>query len=137
MSTGNKRMDKAAVETIERAGTDARKGMCQKAVRETVQREYGGKFDAYHKGTARESMNAWKNSPYAVNPKSGSLPGDILYKAPTRAVPAGHVGIRVSGNKVAENSSTRLGRVRGAYGYRSIESFGTVALIVRLPSAKK
>jgi hypothetical protein len=128
-----RRMDKV----IKSTGTDTRRGMCQKAIREAIQQEYGSDFDKYHKGNARDSMNAWRQSPYAVDPSRGSMPGDILYKAPTRAVPLGHVGIRVAGNKVGENSSTTRGRVRGAYGYRSLEDFGTVALIVRLPEAGK
>lgn len=125
-----------ANKTIKSAGTDPRAGMCQKAVRETIQAEYGSKYDAFHKGTAEASRRAWIAGGHAVSPSNGSVVGDILYKAPTARVPAGHVGIRVSGNRVAENSSTSIGRVRGAYGYRSLEEFGAVKTIVRLPAKK-
>jgi hypothetical protein len=123
--------------TIKHAGTDSTSGMCQKAVRETIQHEYGDIYDAYHKGRAEASRRAWIRGGFAVDPEHGSVVGDILYKAPTRNVPAGHVGIRVAGNKVAENSSTSVGRVRGAYGFRTLEEFGAIKTIVRLPRAKK
>jgi hypothetical protein len=56
-----------------------------------------------------------------------------LYKKGTKSNPAGHVGIRVAGNRVAENSTTRVGRVQGAKGFRTLDQFGKVDLIVRLP----
>jgi hypothetical protein len=125
-----------ALTTARLSGTDPRRGMCQKFIRETVQSLYGGKFNHFHRGTAELSRRAWLESGYALDPSRGSVIGDILYKAPTARVPAGHVGIRIKGNKVVENSSTRLGRFRGAYGIRSLEEFGTVKTIVRLPEPK-
>ncbi len=132
-SPTNKRLADSAVRVIETTGSDARRGMCQKAVREAVQQEYGSKYDEYHRGTAHASMLAWKQSEYAHKPSDGSVIGDILYKAGDSTNPAGHCGIRVAGNKVAENATTKIGRVRGAYGYRTLEEFGGYALIVRLP----
>jgi len=133
----NIELARRAIRTIQRDGTDARDGMCQKAVRETIQDEYGDAYDAFHKGTAEASRRAWIRGGFAVDPQRGSVVGDILYKAPTRNVAAGHVGIRVAGNRVAENSSTSVGRVRGAYGFRTLEEFGAVKTIVRLPRARK
>lgn len=108
-------------------------GMCQKLVRQVVQAFAGSRYDQYHKATAELSRQAWANSPYAVSPSQGSVVGDILYKKGTPGQPAGHVGIRVPGNRVAENATTGKGRINGAKGYRSLEEFGRVDLIVRLP----
>ncbi len=125
-------------ETVARfTGSDSRRGMCQKFVRETIQSLYGNKFDHHHRKTAELSRKSWLQSGYSLDPSHGSVIGDILYKGPTARVPAGHVGIRVAGNKVVENSSTRIGRFRGAYGIRSLEEFGTVKTIVRLPAREK
>lgn len=109
------------------------RGRCQQFVRQNIQKKYGARFDSYHKASAHLSMKAWEGSPYAVEPVRGSVVGDILYKSGTKSNPAGHVGIRVPGNRVAENSSTSIGRVSGAKGFRSLEEFGKVDLIVRLP----
>lgn len=111
-------------------------GLCQRFVRQCVQRAHGAKYDAYHKGTAHQSMEAWRKSPYAVAPARGSVIGDILYKKGTKGQPEGHVGIRVAGNRVAENATGVGGRISGAKGHRSIEDFGRVELIVRLPDGK-
>lgn len=112
-------------------------GRCQQFLRQNVQKRYGNKYDRFHKESATKSMNAWKNSEFAVDPARGSVVGDILYKGPTKGNPHGHVGIRVVGNRVAENSSTSRGRVNGAKGFRTLAEFGKVDLIVRLPRAKK
>lgn len=106
---------------------------CQRFIRQIIQARYGGAFDKYHDASAELSRRRWAKSPYAVPPGNGSVVGDILYKRGTKANPYGHVGIRVPGNKVAENSTTSKGRIQGAKGYRSLEDFGTVDLIVRLP----
>lgn len=133
----NPELAAAAIRTVESTGTDPRRGMCQKMVREAIQSEYGDDYNRFHQGTAHDSMVAWHSSRFAVTARHGSVVGDILYKRGTRGNPAGHVGIRVPGNLVAENSSTRAGRVRGAYGFRTVEQFGKVDLIVRLPRRKK
>ena len=132
----NKGLAAQAIRQVKSAGTDSSDGMCQKMIREAVQDEYGDRYDDYHKGTAEASRRAWVAGGFGIDPTNGSVVGDILYKAPTARVPAGHVGIRVSGNRVAENSSTTVGRVRGAYGYRSLDEFGSVKTIVRLPDGK-
>lgn len=111
-------------------------GRCQQFVRQVIQSTHGAKYDGYHKATAELSRQAWAKSPYAVAPSRGSVVGDILYKKGTPGQPAGHVGIRVPGNRVAENASVSRGRVSGAKGYRSLEDFGRVELIVRLPDGK-
>lgn len=132
MANGSK-LAKMAERTVKAGSRDTWPGMCQKFVRMNIQDIYGGEFDAYHKGTAHASMKAWQGSPYAVKPAHGSVVGDILYIRGNSGNPAGHVGIRIPGNRVAENSTRRSGRVRGGLGFVSLEDFGRVDLIVRLP----
>lgn len=129
----NNRLARRAKKVVESTGTDSRKAMCQKAIRESIQQEYGGRYNKYHAGNAITSMRRWKDSPYAVAPAHGSVVGDILYQGKSAGDPRGHVGIRVPGNMVAENGSRSSGRVRGGYGFVSLEDFGRVDLIVRLP----
>ena len=129
----NKKLAALAEKRVKNGQGDQTPGMCQKKVRQDIQDLYGSKFDAYHKGTAHASMKAWAGSPYAVDPENGSVVGDILYKRGTSGQPAGHVGIRVPGNRVAENATRRTGRVHGGLGFVGLEDFGRVDLIVRLP----
>lgn len=117
------------------ASFERRSARCQKWVRQCVQFLHGSRFDQYHKATAELSRLAWSKSPYAVDPSHGSVVGDILYKRGTPSQPEGHVGIRVAGNRVAENSSFHWDG-HDARGTRSLAQFGKVDLIVRLPEPR-
>ncbi len=88
--------------------------------------------------------NAWEAATmldkqgYAIPLSRGSVPGDILFKAPTDAVPEGHCGIRIYGNRVAENATVHAGgEDTDARGIRSLAEFGRVAKIVRLADSKE
>lgn len=107
--------------------------LCQRFVRMVIQAAYGRRYDRYHGATAEQSRHLWSASPYAVDPSRGSVIGDILYKRGTPSNPAGHVGIRIAGNRVAENSTVHGGD-GDARGTRSLDEFGKVDLIVRLPN---
>lgn len=131
----NRVLAKAAERAVTAAGFVSKPGRCQQWVREVVQSAYGAEYNQYHRESAHKSMVAWASSPFAVKPERGSVVGDILYKRGTKANPYGHVGIRVAGNRVAENSSTSRGRVAGARGFRTLKEFGEYDLIVRLPSS--
>lgn len=113
-------------------GFETEAGMCQRWVRQVWQDVYGHQFDCHALGSADEAMDSWIGTGFAVSPRSGSVIGDILYKAGTARQPAGHVGIRIAGNKVAENSSAHV-RNGDARGTRTLERFGKYDLIVRLP----
>jgi hypothetical protein len=105
---------------------------CQQWVREVVQHVYGNRFDRYfYRVNAIGSGLAFKNSPYCVPLENGSVPGDILYKL-SGSGGDGHVGIRILGNKVAENSSVHWDG-QDARGIRTLREFGNFDLIVRLP----
>ncbi|MCC7494466.1 MAG: hypothetical protein IT204_19065 [Fimbriimonadaceae bacterium] len=118
---------------------------CQRWVRLTVESLYGKLYEAMlHQASARAAGLAFLNAH-----REGALPkgvivipnpdvkdtrvGDLLYKLGPRKSSPGHVGIRVKGNRVAENSSTRIGRVYRALGYRSLAQYGRIDVAVRLP----
>jgi hypothetical protein len=108
---------------------------CQMWVREVLEHVYKLKYDDYMKPTAALSALAFKNSPFAVPLKNGSAVGDILYRIHGSGGD-GHVGIRIDGNRVAENSSVHWGDDEDARGIRTLKEFGNFDLIVRLPSPK-
>jgi hypothetical protein len=132
----NYRIAAQAVKAVTaKTGFEKKPTFCQRFARQVVQRVYGSKYDKYFKGTALETMEAFRDSPYAVDPKRGSVPGDLLYKGRAKSGPAGHVGIRVEGNRVAENSSFHITHEgdKEARGFRTLQQFGEPDLIVRLP----
>jgi hypothetical protein len=115
-------------------------GYCQKWFRQQLIKTYGMKlykkyFEKYMKGSAYETMLAFKNSPYAVPVSNGSVVGDVLYKGRKTSGKYGHVAIRVPANLVAENSSSHVGPGdNDARGLRSLNAYGSYELIVRLPA---
>jgi hypothetical protein len=134
----NKKLGKQAEEALTAKGFESRSGYCQRWVRQVVQKMYGSEFNEYFKASAYETMLAFKDSPYAVDPEKGSVIGDILYKGRKTSGKYGHVGIRVAGNKVAENSSAHVSETdREARGTRTLDAYGAYELIVRLPEPKK
>lgn len=135
----NKKLAKQAVDALTDPGFESEAGYCQRWVRQVVQAAHGNKYDKYFKASAVETMKAFAKSPYAVkvNPDvvgGGTVVGDILYKGTKTSGRHGHVGIRVVGNKVAENSSAHTSDTdREARGTRSLVAYGDFELIVRLP----
>jgi hypothetical protein len=122
----------AAKAVTDRAFT-ATPSQCQKFVRQVYESTDGLLYEPFRASTAEGARVGWSGSRFAVASERGSTVGDILYKKGTKSNPAGHVGIRVAGNRVAENSTTRVGRVQGAKGFRTLDQFGKIDLIVRLP----
>ncbi len=120
---------------------ESRAGWCQRWTREKLIQTYGQKkyekyFERYMKDDAYLTMLAFKKSKYAVPVENGSVVGDILYKGRKTSGTFGHVGIRIAGNKVAENSSSHVNPRAGdhdARGTRSLDAYGAYELIVRLP----
>jgi len=130
----NQRLAEAAVLAIQDPRFEDQPGYCQKFVRQVIQKVYGDKFDRYALASAKDSAQAWLGSPYAIRTSdlADTQIGDILYKQHTSGR-FGHVGIRVAGNLVAENSSTFRGRLAGAKGFRTLEQYGAFDVVVRLP----
>lgn len=132
----NKTLAQTAIAAITDPAFEDDGGYCQKFARQVMQRVYGDKYDAFHRSSARLSALAWVAAGIGVRSDDPSKlqEGDVIYKT-TGSGNFGHVGI-VTSKGVAENSSTSIGRVQGAKGYRSIEQFGHFDVVVRLPDPK-
>ena len=141
----NEKLAARAVERIEAHAEPTEPSWCQRWVRLCVESLYGRRYsELLHRPSARDAGQA-----FLAAKRAGTLPqgvlvianpdvkdtrvGDLLYKLGPRESSPGHVGIRVKGNRVAENSSTRIGRVYRALGYRSLSQYGNIDVAVRLP----
>src|SRR4051794_18509888 len=116
----NQKLADAANAAIDDPAVEAKPGYCQRYVRQVMQRVYGSKYDEYFQASAKATAYALLHAGLAVDASdAGELEtGDVLYKT-TTAGPFGHVGIYVGDDKIASNSSTSLGRIHGAKGYRT------------------
>jgi cell wall-associated NlpC family hydrolase len=133
----NQRLEAQALVAIHDEDFEGAPGWCQRFVRQIIQKLYGHQFDKYFEATADQTMEQWRSSPYAVAPKHGSVPGDILFWRETEHRKNGHVAIRVHNNKVAENSTVHKHNPRGSKGYRLLSQLEEPDLIVRLPEKLK
>ena len=112
-------------------------GYCQRWARQCVQAALGSRYDAWWRGEADETAAAFLTNPppgaQVIRSRSVSKTrlGDLLY-CTTGHGGQGHVGIRVLGNRVAENSVRKSGRTHGAIGFCPLGEFG-FDVIVRLP----
>jgi hypothetical protein len=129
-------LDEAATAAIKTGDYEKAPSMCQRFVRQVVRTVYGPRFDQFRGPSAKASADLWRGSQYAIDPKRGSLPGDVLYWEEGHG-PSGHVAIRVTGNRIVENSVVHHNGERGSIGTRELWQLGTPSLIVRLPSTVK
>jgi hypothetical protein len=125
-------IEKVAKEALTNDDYETDPGYCQRFVRQVVHAVYGSRYEQYRGQDAKDSARLWRHSQLCVNPKNGSVPGDILYFE-HRHGPHGHVVIRIHGNKVAENSVVHSNGRHGGKGTRELWQLGTPSLIVRLP----
>ncbi len=133
----SKLADNAVKAVTSPKGYEKGKSMCQRFVRQNVQEVHGDKYNAFMKASAKLSGEAFLRDGRFVVPKErGSVPGDILYILDGSGG-FGHVGIRVAGNRVAENSVVHFNASGGkdGRGFRDLDDFGLdrVDVIVRLP----
>lgn len=129
-----KKLATVAAAALTEPGFESKAGYCQRFTRQCVQKAYGHKYDKYFKSSAYETMLAFRGTPYEVPMSEGTQVGDILYKGRKTSGKYGHVGIRILGNKVAENSSSHVSNTdREARGTRSLDAFAPYEMIVRLP----
>lgn len=131
----NRVLAKAAIAAVTDNQYEKEPGFCQRFVRQVLARVYGNQYAGFMSSSAIQTAEAFHSAGLAVSPETLEnypIPGDILYKTTTSGK-HGHVGIFVGDDKVAENSSTSLGRVSGAKGYRTVAQFGKVDWVVRLP----
>lgn len=123
----------AADAAVQRDDTEGRPGFCSRFARQAAHIAYGEKYEHLFGANARETYANFAAAGFAVDASRGTVPGDLVFKLSKSAGIHGHVGIRVLQNRIAENASTTRGRIKGAKGYRSIERFGKITHVVRLP----
>jgi hypothetical protein len=126
---------KAALNGLRDARTTHEPHQCEKWARQVKERVYGAKFSAWQRHNAMMTAMAFKEAGYAVSLASGSKEGDLLYKI-YGSGGDGHVGIRLAGNVVAENSSVHWDG-SDARGLRTLAEFGNFDLIIRLSANPK
>jgi len=96
--------------------------------REATARLAGLRFVKANLGMPRNSLIA----------NGGLQPGDMVVKLDVATNRwgdfSGHIGVMCEDLKrIAENSSTSKGRVRGALGFRTLAEFGSYDVVIRLP----
>jgi len=132
----NTRMAQEAMAAITDPTVTSEDGMCSRFVRQCTEKVYGTKFDHLFRADAKLTAAAFKEAQMAAVPQWRAVqPGDILFQTDGHG-PHGHVAIFIGSGLVAENSSTSIGRVAGAKGFRSLKQFGEYQLVGRLPSAE-
>lgn len=80
---------------------------------------------------ARAAFKWYEARGMHIQRKRGSVPGDFLFKVGPNHGKHGHCGIRVQGNRVAENSSVHGIGQEDARGFRDLKSFGSSYEIIR------
>lgn len=109
------------------------RGNCLRFVREVVSNLKPNAWPLEIGPNAWEAANRLEKLGYGIPLSQGSQVGDLLFKKPTENNAAGHVGIRVPGNRVAENSSYHAASDDDdARGVRTLKQFGTYHKIIRL-----
>jgi hypothetical protein len=131
----NQTLANAMQSGIDSGAFERKKGYCQRANRQAIQRVYGNRYNHLMKGSARETAFAMLAAGVAfraseLKARGGLQVGDILFKTYR---PHGHVEIYLGNGRTGGNSSTSLGRVNGALGYRTLAHFGSVDIVGRLP----
>ncbi len=124
---------KEALAAVTDADFESAPGYCQRFVRQVVQRALGDQFDHLWAESAKATAQRCLEAGLAV--VGEPQPGDLLYRT-SGSGGYGHVGIYVGDDRVAENSSTKIGRVQGAKGFRTLRQFGAVDVLVRLDQAE-
>lgn len=111
-------------------------GHCAGFARENIWQVYG-QSSSYSPPTGLDAIAQYdwfKKRGLTVPKKNGSVIGDLLYKF---GGTHGHVGVRIAGNRVAENSSVHGVGDEDARGIRTLKQFGEFDGIVRLPEPVK
>ena len=122
-----------AVFALTNGSFESRPTYCLRFVRQVVENLQRKPWSVPRGMDAWEAAQELERQGYGVPLANGSRIGDLLFKAPTETNPHGHVGIRIAGNRVAENSSYHAARQRGeARGVRTLEEFGKFQKIIRL-----
>lgn len=122
-----------AVFAVEHGSFERAKQMCLRFAREVVENKAGDSWSVPRGFDAWQAAQELTKQGFLINPKNGSKVGDLLFQKPTQKNPHGHVGIRVRGNRVAENFSPHYtAKHPDARGFRTLEEFGRIDAIIRL-----
>jgi len=130
----NQKLADAAQAAMTNPSIERQKGYCSRFVRQVVASVYGNQYAGLFGASAIDTGNNFKHAGFSVpvtRPDDLQI-GDILFKM-TGSGGFGHVGIYVGAKGVAENSSTSLGRISGAKGYRTLEQWGKWQVVGRIP----
>jgi hypothetical protein len=107
-------------------------GWCKRAVRQVQAKVYGSQFAEYFEGDdAKQCSENFAGSEYEVPEGHGTAVGDIFFYDDHG--PHGHVGIRIPGNRLWENSIVHGSGNQGGKGTRWLKRVGTPTRVVRLP----
>ena len=129
----NSQVASAAKKALRGSSFETKRRNCLRFVRQVVGSVKAGGWPLAIGPNAWEAFELLRDKGYSVPLSNGSQIGDLLFKAPTEKVPEGHVGIRIEGNRVAENSSFHAATDDDdARGTRSLREFGRIAGIIRL-----
>lgn len=132
----NQRLVDAAIAAVTDPNVEQKKGFCSRFVRQVVQKVYGDEYRSLFGASAIETGHNFRDAGLTVNVTASTIElGDVLFKM-TGSGGFGHVGIYVGEKGVAENSSTSIGRVQGAKGYRTLAQYGHFDLVGRIAEEK-
>lgn len=108
-------------------------GMCQRFVRQVVQDVAGRRFDHFWGSTAENTARRFAKTGFVVPNGGYGQPGDLLYWRGTKNQTAGHVGIRIKGDRIAHNSVTDKHDTASGYkGRRDIKGLRMPDMVIRL-----
>lgn len=105
-------------------------GYCERFIHLTYLFPFPELGDEFHDHSALLSAKKWEDSPFVVDDPTHSLPGDLLYWTHGHGE-FGHVGGRIYGNWLAENSVVHWDG-SDARGVRSLLELKQPDMVVRL-----
>ncbi len=130
----NQKIADAAHAAMHDASVESKPGFCSRFVRQVVSKVYGDKYQGLFGASAIDTGRNFEHAGLDASATQSSQleVGDILFKMQGSGG-FGHVGIYVGEKGVASNSSTPLGRLSGAKGYRTLGQWGQWQLVGRIP----
>lgn len=146
----NKSIATHAENAVYKGNFETDKGFCMRFMRQNDESVEGTKYEALWRGdgSERDATAARAGHRFLkaglgflasdLGAHGGLQPGDMPVK--TQVAPnrwgdfSGHIGaLCMDMKRIAENSSTSIGRVRGALGFRTLAQWGAFNIVIRLP----
>jgi len=115
-------------------GFETEPGMCLRWTRQVViSRMAGGRWPCPQGLDAKQALIYIRRNRPDLVAINGSVPGDIIFLTGGSHGPHGHVGIRIYGNVLAENSTVHYHAPRfDARGTRGLRDLDGIITVVRL-----